>query len=167
MSFVAAIAVADAVSALVPGDVRLKWPNDVLVAGAKISGILLESERAVDGDVDWLVLGVGVNVRHFPPDLDYAATSLLACGVDVPVESMLERFLNSFAAWYARWDSQGFAPIRAAWLNAAQGLGAPVTVRLANETFTGRLVDLDTEGALVVATPAASRRVTAGDVFFD
>lgn len=166
VSFVAAVAVGEAVSALVPGNVRLKWPNDVLVDGAKVSGILLESERVADGAVDWLVLGIGVNVAHHPDGLEYPATSLTAAGADATVERVLERLLASFAGWYGRWTAQGFAPVRAAWLNAARGFGGPVTVRLSEETFTGLLVDLDHEGALVVETPAGPRRVTAGDVFF-
>ncbi len=164
-SFVAAIAVGEAVSALVPGKVTLKWPNDVLVDGAKISGILLESEAGRGGLVDWLVLGVGINVRHFPDGALYPATSLLAAGADITVEQALVAYATSFQSWYHRFLSQGFAPIRAAWLNAAQGLGGLVTVRLHDETFTGRLVDMDDEGVLLVDTGGTIRRVTAGDVF--
>jgi BirA family biotin operon repressor/biotin-[acetyl-CoA-carboxylase] ligase len=164
-SFVAAIAVGEAVSALVPGKVTLKWPNDVLVDGAKISGILLESEAGRGGLVDWLVLGVGINVWHFPEDALYPATSLLAAGADVTVEQVLTAYAGAFQSWYQRFRTQGFAPIRAAWLNAAQGLGGPVTVRLQDETFTGRLIDMDQEGVLIVETDGGYRRVTAGDVF--
>ncbi|MFV3073400.1 biotin--[acetyl-CoA-carboxylase] ligase [Niveispirillum fermenti] len=166
VSFVAAIAVGEAVSALVPGRVTLKWPNDVLVDGAKISGILLESEADRQGGLEWLVLGVGINVRHFPDEALYPATSLLAAGADVTVEQVLAAYAASFDGWYRRFRDHGFAPIRAAWLNAAQGLGGAVTVRLAGESFTGRFVDLDGEGGLLVECGGAVRRVTAGDVFF-
>lgn len=165
-SFVAAVAVGEAVSALVPGKITLKWPNDVLVDGAKISGILLESEAGRDGSVDWLVLGVGINVRHFPEEALYPATSLLAAGADVTVEQVLTGYAGAVDAWYHRFMTQGFAPIRAAWLNAAQGLGGPVTVRLHEETFTGRLIDMDDDGVLLVDVGGTIRRVTAGDVFF-
>lgn len=165
-SFVAAIAVGETVSALVPGKVTLKWPNDVLVDGAKISGILLESEAGRGGSVDWLVLGVGINVRHFPAEALYPATSLLAAGADVTVDQVLTAYAGALQAWYHRFLTQGFAPIRAAWLNAAQGLGGAVTVRLHDETFTGRLIDMDDEGVLLVDTGGAMRRVTTGDVFF-
>lgn len=165
-SFVAAIAVGEAVSALVPGKVTLKWPNDVLVDGAKISGILLESEAGRAGSVDWLVLGVGINVRHAPEEALYPATALLTAGADVSVEQVLTAYAISFQSWYHRFLSQGFAPVRAAWLNAAQGLGGAVTVRLHDETFTGRLIDMDDDGVLLVDVGGTIRRVTAGDVFF-
>ena len=166
VSFVAALAVAQAVSDLVDAAPKLKWPNDVLVEGAKVAGILLESEPSAAGALDWLVLGIGVNVRAHPEGLEYPATSLLAEGADVTAARVLELFARHFLTWYDRWQAYGFAPVRAAWLNAAQGLGGPVTVRLADGAFDGRLADLDGEGALVVETPAGTRRVTAGDVFF-
>lgn len=167
VSFVTAVALGEAIAALIPGTPRLKWPNDVLIDGAKTAGILLESEPGRTGAVDWLVLGMGVNVRHYPPDTEYRATSISASGSpQVTVEAVLERFAQSFEAWYLRWSTQGFAPVRAAWLNAAHGLGGPVTVRLAGESFSARFVDLDSDGALVADTGNGIRRVTAGDVFF-
>ncbi|WP_240002284.1 biotin--[acetyl-CoA-carboxylase] ligase [Oleisolibacter albus] len=167
VSFVAAIAVAEAVSALIPGRPQLKWPNDVLVDGAKISGILLESEAGAAGRLDWLVLGVGINVAHRPEGLPYAATSLAAAGAaELDVAVVLGRYASSFAAWYARFRQQGFAPVRAAWRNAAFGLGGPITVRLQDGQFEGRFIDLDAEGGLLVETGDGLRRVTAGDVFF-
>lgn len=167
VSFVAAVALGEAIASLIPGAPRLKWPNDVLIDGAKTAGILLESEMGAGGAVDWLVLGVGVNVRHHPTDTEYAATSIAASGSpQVGVETMLERFARSFEAWYLRWTGQGFAPVRAAWLNAAHGLGGPVVVRLSDGAFTARFADLDNDGALIAETPDGIRRVTAGDVFF-
>lgn len=167
LSFVAALAVGEVVAGHVDGRATLKWPNDVLVAGRKISGILLESEGAREGRVDWVVLGVGINVRHHPPDTERPATSLAAEGAgELTAEATLAQFLDRFRVWYDRYRIGGFAPIRAGWLNAAEGLGGDVSVRLANESFAGRFVDLDEEGALVVETGAGLRRVTAGDVFF-
>lgn len=168
VSFVAALAVAEAVANLTPGRPTLKWPNDVLVAGAKISGVLLESEPGPTGTVDWLVLGTGINVATFPADTPYPATSLLASGAaaDIAPRLVLAHFARHFQQWYQRLLRQGFAPIRAAWLNAAQGVGELVTVRLANENFSGTMLDLDMDGALLVDCGGAIRRVTAGDVFF-
>lgn len=166
ISFVAAIAVGEALSALVPGRVTLKWPNDVLLDGAKLSGILLESEADRAGRVEWLVLGVGINVRHFPDEAMYPATSVFAGGGPDDLDRVFAAYATAFVAWYRRFLSQGFAPVRAAWLNAAQGLGGPVTVRLHDESFTGRLIDLDDEGGLLVEVGGSVRRVTAGDVFF-
>ncbi|MDG5494494.1 biotin--[acetyl-CoA-carboxylase] ligase [Niveispirillum sp. BGYR6] len=168
LSFVAALAVAETVAALTPARPTLKWPNDVLVGGAKISGILLESEPSPTGLVDWLVLGTGINVSTFPDDTPYPATCLRAVGAvaDITPRLVLAHYSRHFEHWYQRLLRQGFAPIRAAWLNAAQGLGAPVTVRLAHENFSGILRDLDMDGALLVDCDGFIRRVTAGDVFF-
>ncbi|MFM2043697.1 MAG: biotin-[acetyl-CoA-carboxylase] ligase, birA [Pseudomonadota bacterium] len=168
VSFVAAVALAEAIGSLIPGVPRLKWPNDVLIDGAKTAGILLESEPGRAGTVDWLVLGIGVNVCHFPPDTEYRATSVAASGApQVTVETMLERLADRLEVWYRRWSTQGFAPVRAAWLAAAHGLGGPVMVRLGDGAFTARFADLDADGALVAELESgATRRVTAGDVFF-
>lgn len=168
VSFAAALAVADAVCPLIPGRPTLKWPNDVLVGGAKISGILLESEPGPGGNVDWLVLGVGVNVTDSLTDAPYPATSLRAAGADPAIDAglVLRAYANHVVLWYRRLLGQGFAPLRAAWLNAAHGLGGTVTVRLAQESFQGTLLDLDDDGGLLVACGDTVRRVTAGDVFF-
>lgn len=169
LSFLTALAVGEAVGAVIPGAPKLKWPNDVLVDGAKVAGILLEAEAAPSGAAEWVVVGVGVNVRHHPTDVDYPATSLAALradtGPEIEAADVLALFARAFDRWYARWQQYGFAPVRAAWLNAAQGLGKPVTVRLADQTFAGVFADLDADGALLVDTDQGRRRVTSGDVF--
>lgn len=168
VSFVAALAVAQTVADLIPGRPTVKWPNDVLVGGAKISGILLESEPGPTGAVEWLVLGTGINVAAFPEDTPYPATSMQAAGAAAHITArlVLAHYARHFHEWYQRLLTLGFAPIRAAWLNAAQGLGEMVTVRLANENFSGKLLDLDMDGSLLVDCDGSIRRVTAGDVFF-
>lgn len=165
LSFVAAVAVAETISAFIPGQARLKWPNDVLVDGGKISGILLESEPGSQGRVEWLVLGVGINVRHHPAGLDQPATDLLSAGAVSPdLALVLQRFVESFDRWYDRWQIQGFAPIRAAWLNAGHRVGTPLRVRLSETVVTGDFVDLDASGALLLQTADGLRLITAGDV---
>lgn len=166
LSFVTAVALAEALCGLLPGTaaVRCKWPNDVLVGGAKVAGILLETE----GEAGWLVVGTGVNIRHVPEQPIYPVTSLLAEGVgNVGTGEVLARFVEAFDRWYARWAVQGFAPIRAAWLGVAHGIGGPVTVRLSATSLEGRFVDLDGDGALLLEMPDGTmRRITAGDVHF-
>lgn len=166
LSFVTALAAGEAVDGLVAAAPKLKWPNDILVGGAKIAGILLESEADMDGSVAWVAVGMGLNVRHHPDMADYATTSLLAQGADVDPDQVMAAYAGAFDRWYRRWQEFGFAPVRAAWLNAAHGLGGPVTVRLHDRSFDGRLLDLDIDGTLLVETPAGRVRVTAGDVFF-
>jgi BirA family biotin operon repressor/biotin-[acetyl-CoA-carboxylase] ligase len=167
LSFVAALAVADAVAAGVPAaaHVSLKWPNDVLIDGAKVAGILLEASSTPDGALDFLVLGIGINVTSHPRDVLPVTTDLAAKGGRVTVPDLLEGLADRLLAWRARWHAEGFAPLRAAWLARAHGLGEPIEVRVGNALISGSFVDLDDDGALVVASRAgARRRVTAGDV---
>ncbi len=170
LSFVAALAVSGALSALVPplSEIVYKWPNDVLLNNRKVAGVLLESSTTAPDRLDWLVLGVGVNVTSAPEETDYPATSLHAegCGA-VTAAEVLEAFCRHIHAQVDRWRDDGFAPVREAWLDRANGIGEEVTVNLGAETFTGDFIDLDETGALVVALPNGSRRaVAASDVFF-
>ncbi len=168
LGFAAALAVGEALLPLLPRvvDLAYKWPNDVLVADRKISGILLESQAAEAGRVDWLVVGIGVNVVSFPEDSEYPATSLAAAGAaPVALEALLEAVARAFHFWYERWLAEGFAPLRAAWLARARGLGQPIRVRLPQGDSEGRFAGLDEEGALLLDTGTLLRRITAGDVF--
>jgi BirA family biotin operon repressor/biotin-[acetyl-CoA-carboxylase] ligase len=169
LSFVAALAVGETMRKFIPGGVtlRYKWPNDVLLNGAKASGLLLETASAADGKIGWVVVGVGINVAHYPEDVPYPATSLQAQGARVTVESVLPQFVGHLADWYDRWRDQGFAPVRDAWLEKAAGLAEEIEVRLSNETIRGRFERLDADGALILALPGGeTRRITSGDVFF-
>lgn len=166
LGFVAALALGDAISSQLPKlEPRYKWPNDVLVAGAKLAGILLESSAAPGGAVDWLVIGMGVNVTSHPPGTAYPATSLAAHGAVPALEALLERIAAALQSWEARWRRDGFGPVRQAWLGRAEGLGGPIGVRLEGESLTGRFVDLDGDGALLIETEAGRRRIAAGEVF--
>jgi len=168
LGFAAALAIGEAVLPLLPPTVPLayKWPNDVLVGGRKVSGILLESQAAGEGRLDWLVVGIGVNLVSFPEGTEYPATSLAAAGADrVPVETALEAVAGRFHHWYQCWREQGFAPLRAAWLGRARGLGEGIRVRLPGEETSGRFVGLDGDGALLLEQGAHRRRIAAGDVF--
>ncbi len=166
LSFVAALALHATVTQAIgaPDTVRVKWPNDVLVRGRKIAGILLES-HAGGGVLDWVIVGTGLNVISFPPDADRPATSLAAEGDPTGVDHVLEDYAGHFLSWYRRWLDGGFADIRANWLKLAYGLGGPIEVRLAHESFHGAFQGLDPTGALIVDTQTGRRVVAAGDVY--
>ncbi|MBP2299543.1 biotin--[acetyl-CoA-carboxylase] ligase [Azospirillum picis] len=171
ISFLAALAIAETAESVLPDPdgVRCKWPNDVLVRDRKLSGILLESEQGSDGDVAWLVLGVGINLRHFPATSGYEATSLIAEGApQMAAGDLLEIYLGHLSVWYSCWLAHGFAPLRQAWLDRARGLGQPILVRLADRTIPGTFADLDSDGVLLLdPTDGGPRqRIAAGDVFF-
>ena len=173
LSFVAALAVHDAVASLLPPDLRpdlkLKWPNDLLHKGRKCSGILLESSGIAGAELAWLAIGMGINLATHPDNTEYPATSLAALGVSgVTPADALAALAAAFDTRLAQWrDVQGFAAIREAWLARAAGLGGPITVRLSDETFTGTFEGLAADGALEVRmADGMLRLVSAGDVFF-
>jgi len=149
------------------GGCQLKWPNDVLVDGRKLAGILLEAAAAGGPWLDHVVLGIGVNVAAYPNDLPYPATSLSACGGRADAATVLAGFADQFLPLYRIWENEGFAAIRDAWLARARGYGGAVTVRLDHATLKGRFAALDGQGALLLEMADGGRRtVTAGDLFF-
>jgi BirA family biotin operon repressor/biotin-[acetyl-CoA-carboxylase] ligase len=169
LGFVAGLALVDAVDGLLPAgrSSRLKWPNDVLVDGRKLAGILLEAAAGGGQALDHVVIGIGVNIAAHPDDLPYPATSLSASGGTANAAAVLAAFAERFLPLYRNWESEGFAAIRASWLARAHGYGGPVTVRLDHATLEGRFAALDGQGALLLETADGGRRtVTAGDLFF-
>ena len=159
------------VSALLPAGapVTLKWPNDVLIGGAKVAGILLEAAAALDRSIDWLVIGVGVNVASHPADTPYPATSLQREGAADATAAAVLRGLRRALPGAGTRPGAGRASRRCAprWLASRRGLGEPIEVRLERETLQGRFGDLDESGALMLdMRDGARRQITAGDVFF-
>jgi BirA family biotin operon repressor/biotin-[acetyl-CoA-carboxylase] ligase len=168
LSFLAALAVGGMLGGLVPPltDLRYKWPNDVLLNDRKVSGILLESAAAANGALDFLVLGVGVNVASSPRDAAFPASSMREEGGDpVEVADVLESFAKHFMAWTDRWLDEGFAPVREAWLKRAWRLGERLEVGLGGEAASGRFRGLSPDGTLELELDGgAIRRIAAGDV---
>lgn len=167
-SFMAALAVAQVCDVALgdPGRTRLKWPNDVLVDGRKVAGILLESGQAPEGGL-WLAIGVGLNLAAAPAGLEQAVTSLAEAGGAIDRESALHHLVGAAERERARWTQYGFATIREGWLRRAHGLGEPCIVRLARETLYGRFADLAADGALRLELDNGQyRSISAGEVFF-
>ena len=169
LSFVAALGVADLVDARLPGRARCKWPNDVLVDGAKVAGVLLESALGPGGQVDWVVLGIGVNLASHPGIAGpVPSTSLVACGAGaLAPEDALPLLVAALGARRRAWEEEGFAAVREAWLARAHGLGGPVRVARGGRRLAGTFAGLDEDGALVlVQEGGAALTIPAGDVFF-
>jgi BirA family biotin operon repressor/biotin-[acetyl-CoA-carboxylase] ligase len=168
LGFVAALGLGDALRPLAgPAlNLRYKWPNDLLANGKKLAGILLESQTSATERVDFVVLGIGVNIISAPEDVEFPATSLLAEGIaGVTPAAVLIGFARHFDGWARRWRTEGFAPLRMAWLARVGGLGEPVRVRLDHETLLGRFHGIDDDGALVLEGDGGPRRIAAGEVF--
>ena len=160
IGFVAALAVADAVDAMLPRMVRatLKWPNDVLVQNGKIAGILLENADEA------LVLGIGVNVLQAPTGATDRVSTIVGCGGLATLDGTRTKLLAAMSDWLAVWHQDGFAAIRAAWLARAHPVGAPLSVHVADRYVTGRFAGLEDDGALLLDTVDGPERIIAGDV---
>jgi len=169
LGFVAALGAGTGLAEVMPPmiELRYKWPNDILINRRKAGGILLETESARADRLDWLVLGLGINVTQRPAETAFPATSLREEGdLEATVEAVLEAFSRHFLSWVNRWLADGFAPVRAAWRKSAIGLGEAIRVRLPNAELEGIFDDIDQDGALLLRADGSVRRITAGDVFF-
>lgn len=167
LGFVAALAVAEACARFLPPGAApsCKWPNDVLIDGRKVAGLLLKSSADAQGALDWLVLGIGVNLATHPEATEYPATSLAASGAAVAPAAMLPILATLLRDGYDTWRGQGFAPVRAAWLARAHGLGAPIRVRLPAAELGGRFAGLDEAGMLLLDGAGGRRTIAAAEVF--
>ena len=159
LGFVAALAVADTVPQ--GRGVRVKWPNDVLVDGGKVAGILPESAVDGDGRAEHVILGIGVNVGCAPslPEMRYPGAALGGT-----VEAALEKLTAALARRLGQWRRDGFPAIRAEWLATAGPIGQEVDVRLGDELVRGRFAGMDGDGALLLDTAAGRRRIVAGEL---
>ncbi len=150
-----------------PIQFQLKWPNDVLADGAKLVGILVETEmlemrrRAV-------VIGIGANVAHAPEGLAYRAASLADLGLQVGAEDLFQALSEQWIEVFATWDfGRGFGEIRREWLARAIGISGPVSVKSAGGVITGSFETIDEHGQLVIEMQDETRRaISAGDVHF-
>jgi BirA family biotin operon repressor/biotin-[acetyl-CoA-carboxylase] ligase len=167
-SFVAGLAVVDAIDRLGGGklEVALKWPNDVLVAGRKVSGILIESLGGSDADGWTLAIGCGINLAHAPDNVRYPAIALADCGVSVNPEVALPVYAEALEGRLAQWDGgRGFAAIRRDWLAHGPPQCSALVADTGREQLSGRFAGLGAGGALRLALAGgAIREIHAGDV---
>lgn len=167
LGFVAALALDEALRACTPGlDVALKWPNDVLADGAKLAGILLESERTANAL--GIVIGIGVNVASAPAQTPFPATALAKLGRNVRPQDLFAALSDTFVDLYGVWQlGSGMPRIRSLWLARAAGVGQTVSVSLGEETVEGVFETLDEQGRLIVrGADGKPTPVSAGDVHF-
>jgi len=169
LSFVAALAVRDAVAAATPAlapRLKLKWPNDLLLAGGKVAGILIEGETTRQGPAT-VVIGIGVNCASHPAQAAFPATDLRAHGSEASAQTLLALLSAALLARIAQWDrGKGFSAIRRDWLAAAEGLGQAIRVSDRSRERSGRFSGLDERGRLLLDLPDGTREViSAGDVF--
>jgi BirA family biotin operon repressor/biotin-[acetyl-CoA-carboxylase] ligase len=166
LGFVAARAVADTILDLprhntAPPKVTCKWPNDVLVEGAKVAGILPEMAGR------WIILGIGVNLKAVAvANPTYPVTALSDHHIDSTAAHVLTVLSRFLAAGLATWREKGFTATREAWLEMGPEIGSPVSVNPGKGIITGTFGGLDTDGALILDSAGGRQRVLAGDVLF-
>lgn len=173
LSFVAALAVQEALFRLCGPQLNLslKWPNDVLLNGGKLSGILLESTGA-GRQVGALAIGVGINLEMAPDPADLDADAARAVslkgetGLTVTPDEMLDSLAVAFDEGWRQMRDYGFGPIRAAWLSRAARLGQTITARTGGAELTGRFDGIDETGALLLTTARGRQAIPAADIYF-
>lgn len=170
LSLLAAVALAETLVQHGPEglDLKLKWPNDVLLGGAKVAGILLESAADRSGRLEHVIVGVGLNLVWAPPSAAYPVTSLGAQGFQPrSARSWIEAYARTLGNWLDRWQRDGFAEARQAWCASSYGPGSRIRLRLSGEEVDGRFIDLTDKGALLIERANGQRsELTVGDVIF-
>ena len=172
LGFVAGVATLKALRHLCPDEAfALKWPNDLLLNGDKIGGILLENIITPSGDArqpttSMSIIGIGVNCETAPEGLPYPTRALRSIGTNAPsalqlIGELTDAFVAPLALWRRGLD---FEKIRKEWLSCAAGLGDEIQVALAHETLIGRFEEIDLTGRLVLSCTEGKRLIEAGDV---
>lgn len=160
--FITSVSVAETITGLTSGlDIAIKWPNDVLIAGAKICGILIES-----ADNETVVIGTGVNLVSAPPagQLIYPAADLRSLGFDISREFFLAAYLRHFDANLELCRRQGFSAIRKTWLKYAYRLGKPVKINHGGRVLEGIFKGIDEQGFLLLKQDEKTIKITVGDL---
>lgn len=173
LSFVAALAAVETIQPIIPddGNAQCKWPNDILYEGRKLGGILLESFTTPDEqgrEKQWVVVGIGINIDHFPENTLFPATCLRASGVEIiSAKIVLSRFVYNFIQAYDQWAHEGFEPIRRRWMEVAWRLGYPTDVAIGEQVVSGTFQGIDEYGRLMLQQAGNQiRTISAGEVLF-
>ena len=165
LAFASSLSLLQAIKKISPeADVKLKWPNDILLNNAKVSGILLEK-----GPKKYMITGVGVNIVGSPKltDAVYKITSLAEYGIKISAIEFLRLFMESFSQNLSLLQTQGFAVLREKWLENAKNLGKEIIIRQNGKEEKGIFTGIDESAALLLKTSAGIKKILAGDVFFE
>ncbi|MBE6448668.1 MAG: biotin--[acetyl-CoA-carboxylase] ligase [Alphaproteobacteria bacterium] len=162
--FLSSLALAQSILHLSPSSmVSLKWPNDVLLQGHKVSGILLEQ-----GQNNYTIVGIGINIVSSPSateDFSYSVTSLRQCGIEVKTETFLQIFIDNLDKLMFLYQHQGFDIIRDKWMSLATHLNQNISINTPKGKLDGIFKGIATDGALILSQQGQSMSIYAGDVF--
>lgn len=162
-----AVAIAEAVISLTRLNIHIKWPNDILVHGKKLAGILTEMSTEMDA-VNYIVVGLGLNVNTpaFPAEIREIATSILTeTGEAFPRVTFIQEYLKKYEAYYDIFKKAGFNPVIDRWKELSNIIGKKVEVEVVGNRFTGKAMDIDGDGALILKdNQGGIHRIISGDI---
>lgn len=168
LSLVSALALAETLSEQLKdsGILTLKWPNDALLEGRKCAGLILETQISAGGKVEWLVIGIGVNIAKTP--LETGAYLEEFVKEPVSVVEIRDAFLTHFKRLYRCWQLDGFEPVRMAWLSYAHAPGTALSVKIGQRHRAGTFHALDEQGNLLLQVPGYGiQTITAGEIYLE
>jgi BirA family biotin operon repressor/biotin-[acetyl-CoA-carboxylase] ligase len=169
LTLMASVAVAEALLSLTSLKIKIKWPNDILITGRKVAGILTEISTDMDR-IDYVVIGVGVNVntprKSLRPDIRQTATSVfMETGKVFPRIALLRAFLEWLEIYYEAFKTKGFDPILNRWRHLADIIGQRISVDLMDSVRVGKVLDVDKDGFLILQDREGTiERIISGDV---
>ncbi len=167
VSFVAIVALRQAVEELAAKkniDIQNKWPNDLLIDGKKVAGLLLES-KINQQNCEFVVLGIGVNINSNPDNTIFPAGNLSQFEIAIEPEILLQKFLDKFEILYQNWQDFGFANVRNAWLSKAYRLKEKILAREGEGEVEGIFEDMDSDGALILLVEGEAKKIAVADIY--
>lgn len=166
-TLLAAVGVCRGIRRMGLADAGIKWPNDILVHGKKLVGILTLMSASME-KIDYIIMGIGINTgikkNEFPEDFREGATSFLNEGINVSRKDLLAAILGELEKEYSIAQNEGFDKVLDDWRALSVTLGQEVRVIFGDDSYTGKAVDIDRDGCLLVNTGSEVKRVIAGDV---
>ncbi|MEZ5919548.1 MAG: hypothetical protein R3D66_06555 [Alphaproteobacteria bacterium] len=129
----------------------LKWPNDILLGGRKCAGLILETQIGAGGHIEWLVIGVGVNIAVSPLEAGVCLSDFTKAPVSV--SQIRDLFLDNFSTLYGAWRAEGFERVREVWLSYAHPPGAALSVKIGQDHRAGTFHTIDEQGNLLLQMP--------------
>ncbi len=166
LSFVACVSVGEALRSFIPpgNTITYKWPNDVLLNGKKVAGILLETIELSGQEENAYLIACGLNITDFPKDVRYPATSLQEESILLAYEEILNSIVISLQKHLMAWSEQGFSSIYTLWMRDAAYIDASVTIDLQGKIQSGIFKGLDKDGAMLLKTSDGLMTINAGEV---
>jgi BirA family biotin operon repressor/biotin-[acetyl-CoA-carboxylase] ligase len=169
ISILAGVAVAEIMDNFCPGMVNLKWPNDILLKGKKVCGILAQMKTSASR-VDFIILGIGININinynQLPQDIKNTATSLsIETGRNISRQELIIGLYENLAKWYKKLIADGFSAVKEKWLSMAPMIGKRVQIMSGDEVISGKALGIDEQGSLLLLTAEDRKiKISAGDV---